>query len=177
MNDIILPPIEIPKTKFYLYYNSQGNLTGLYNYKKDNESYIEVDEGFYSNFIETGKELSNYKIELTSNSSYIKKNDTKKHGHLLIIDRLISDPDILITVKKKSLLFTIQPVAFINKMNTNTKVVFYIVDKNNLNYLKNTIVCSIEQIIQGFEYKYSFDKNNEYLVTRKTFEKYGIIYE
>jgi hypothetical protein len=172
-----LSTIKLPEIKFYLYYDNNGNIIELLNYKKDSSNYIEVSEQFVTEFRESGKELHSYSLKIDDSPKVVKRLENIQIGHLFKILTTDDSADFLICINNSRILFKIKNFDFYSNLAENFKHFFFIVDKNNLQFLKKTVTINHKDLEQGYEVDHSFDFNKEVLLTRKYFESYGLVYE
>lgn len=175
-NEIILEPIILPTQEFYLYYNDEGYITGLLNYKKDTGNYIEVSEDFVVNFRESNKDLSNFKVEIGNNYKISRIVSTHKQGVYYKIQDTGPIADLVIVIDKKGLLFTLQD-SLEYDLKDNDSFPFYIVSKTNPNFLLANISIKYSSLKKGYRFKYKLDLENEVITTIKHFNSYSINYE
>lgn len=175
--EILLEPIELLKTNFYLYYDKEGHITDLLNYKKEGQDYIEVTEDFVTEFRESNKELTNFKVEIGSNFKISRIVNEVQLGSLIKVNKTINNPEILIKVTKTSLSFKLLISELYNTMNLTDIFNFYIVKKDNMNFLVSIIAIKYSNLIKGHKIRYSFNNEEEVIVTIKYFNSYGIVYE
>jgi hypothetical protein len=172
-----LSAIKLPEIKFYLYYDNNGNIIELLNYKKDSSNYVEVSEEFVTEFRESGKELHSYTLKIDDRPKVVKRLENIQIGQLFKV--LTTDPnaDFLICIHNSRIIFKIKNFDFYSNLAENFKHFFFIVDKNNLHFLKRTVIINHKDLEQGYEVDHFFDFNKEILLTRKYFESYGLVYE
>ena len=84
-----LSAIKLPEIKFYLYYDNNGNIIELLNYKKDSSNYVEVSEEFVTEFRESGKELYSYTLKIDDRPKVVKRLENIQIGKLFKILTLI----------------------------------------------------------------------------------------
>lgn len=175
-DQIVLPPIELPEQFFYLYYNDEGYITDLLNYKKENGNFIQVTEDFVIDFRASNKELTNFKVEIGNNFKITRiAPQNKKAVYYRILDEnTISD--IVITVYDKHLHFRLSPSAVYSN-DSKDIFHFYVISKSNMNFLFANIAVKYEDLLKGYDYKYIFHKDNELIVTAKYFDSYTINYD
>jgi len=177
VNDIILPKVEFLTQVFYLYYDDNGNITDLVNYKKDTGNYIEVSEDFVIEFRSNSKSITSYNIKVGNNVKLEKKQVERNLGVYLVIPELNETTEVEILVKDNYIKFRLSNVQVYKTFNLNQMYNMYIVDSYNLNFVKETIKIMHEQLVEGYVYPYNFDKEKELIVTKKYFDSYGIKYE
>lgn len=177
INEIELPLIEFPSQSFYLYYDDEGNITDLVNYKKDSGKYIEVTEDFVKEFRAGSKSITSYVIKLGNKVKLEKKLIEKSLGSFLIINEFKGNPEIIITITSKTIKFGFSNPEVYKNMSLSQIYTFYIVENCNLNFIKAKVKISYEQLVVGYTHLHKFNKNEELIVTKKYFDSYGIKYE
>jgi len=177
INKIKLPSIELPSQTFYLYYDDKGSITDLTNYKKDIGNYVEVTEEFVKEFRSSSKSITSYTIKLGNEVNLEKKLIERDLGSFIIISQVNRNPEVIITITEKFIKFELSNLEVHKKIKLFQTYTFYIVDSSNLNFIKEQIKISYEQLLMGYVYFYKFYKNKELIVTKKFFESYGIKYE
>jgi hypothetical protein len=175
-NEIILEPIILPTQVFYLYYNNEGYITELLNYKKDTGNYIEVSDEFVVSFRESNKDLSNFKVEIDNSCRIIRNDNLYNQRFYFIIYETDDITDLVILIGKKELLFTLSSNLGYNLQDSAT-FSFYIVSKINPNFLLVNIPIKYGDLKKGYRFKYKFDNQKEIITTVKYFNSYKIKYE
>jgi len=175
-NNIELEKVEFSKQSYYLYYDDNGKITDLLNYKKEFGSYVELSEKFVVDFRSSGKSLESYTIKIGKNIRLERKTIERGIGTFYIVSER-KDADVIISVSKKALKFKLSKTLNHKIMNQDNVYKFYIVSTDNLNFLKEVIKIKHSQLIKGYKISYIFNKNNDVLITSKLFDSYGINYE
>jgi hypothetical protein len=177
INDIELPLIDFPKQSFYLYYDDEGNITDLVNYKKDIGNYVEVTEDFVKEFRSSSKSITSYTIKLGNNIKLEKKLVERNLGSFLIIPETKELTELSILVTNKVIKFSFSNAEIHKKVSLSENYNFYIVSSHNLNFIKSTIKVSYNQLVKGYVHLHKFNKDKELIVTKKYFDSYGMQYE
>jgi len=177
VKDIELPLVEFPIHKFYLYYDEEGNITDLLNYKKDMGNYVEVTEEFVTEFRSSSKSITSYTIKVGNNVKLEKKQVERNLGSYLIISETTELTEVVILVTNNNIKFSLSNVEVHRTFSLNQSYNMYIVDSYNLNFVKATIKIMHDQLVAGYVYPYNLDKEKELIVTKKYFDSYGIKYE
>lgn len=175
--DITLPKVEFVPSAFYIYYNDEGNITDILNYKKKEGKYVEVSEDFINEFRSSNKDINFYTLKIDNTIKLEKKPNLIRFDSMSIVNDANSNAECLILVSKNNLNFKLLYPEVNKKINNDKQYKFYIVDSRNLNFLKDTIYLTNDQIIAGYNYAYCFDREKEIIVTKRYFDSYGIIYE
>jgi hypothetical protein len=177
---IELPPLTLRPNNFYLYYNEQGDILSLTNEKLSEGNYIEVSEKFVVDFVESKKEIKNFKVKISDRIQLEQKSVTVKNFYDLCVINKVSNSDsvnLLITVSKGSLTFKLNNFESSFIVNDKRIYKFFVTDSSNLNILKKSIELTLDNLKSGKKVKYNFDKNTDVIVTVKEFDSYGIIYD
>jgi len=169
--------LSLPEIKFYLYYDNDGNILELLDYKKDNGNYIEVSEQFVVEFRESGKEFHSYSLEIDDKPKIIKKLENVQIGQLFKILTMNSLADFIISVTSTKMIFKIREFDPYSNISDNFEHFFFIVDNNDLNFLKKTVIIKHKDLKQGYELDYNFILRDESILTKKYFESYGLSYD
>lgn len=177
INNIELPLIEFATQSFYLYYDDEGNITDLINYKKDQGNYIEVSENFVKEFRSSSKSITSYTIKLGNKVKLEKKIIERNLGSLLIIPEVSENTEVVIRIIDKFIKFGLSNADIYKTVTLSQSYSFYIVDSYNLNFIKDQIKISYTQLVNGYSYLYKFNKEKELIVTKKYFDSYGLKYE
>lgn len=174
---IDLPPLVLSPNNFYLYYNSDGDILALTNEKLDQGTYIQVSEKFVIDFVESKKEIKNFKVKVTDQVRLENKDTLVKNFYNYVI--LHSNPyaKCTVTISKKSLRFKINNFEKVGKINDKKNYMFAIVDKKNLSFLKQVVFFSLKELVKGVKLNYIFDNKSEVLVSSGEFESYGLVYD
>lgn len=174
---IELPPLVLSPNNFYLYYNDEGDITALTNEKLEQGTYIQVSEKFVIDFVESKKEIKNFKIRVTDQVQLEHKNTFVKNFYNYLVLYSMPDAKCTVTITKKSLKFKINNFEKTGKLNDKKIYMFSIVDQQNLNFLKSTVFFSLKELVKGVKFDYKFDVKSEIIVSSGEFESYGLIYD
>jgi hypothetical protein len=167
-------PLQLPKNVFYLYFDQDGNITDLLNYKKDIGTCIEVSEDFVTEFRQSGKSIQSFRVKIGDDFK-LEQRVIKNTSLFFQLIELNNESTVQVRINSSTLQF-IKSHSFIVIPNDYVYT-FYIVDKINYNFLKHVINIQCDQMLCGFDYEYAYDKNNESILVKKNAESYGIVYE
>jgi hypothetical protein len=174
---INLPPLVLSPNNFYLYYNEDGDILSLTNEKLSDGNYIEVSEKFVIDFLESKKEIRNFKVRISDQVKLEQKNIESKNHFNFIVIRENKNAKLLITVKPDSLIFCLQNFEKTFVINDKRHYGFAIVSDSNLNFVKKILGFTLDQLMNGITIDYRLEKGKDILITTKEFESYGIIYD
>lgn len=174
---IDLPPLVLSPNNFYLYYNEEGDILSLTNEKLPSGNYIEVSEKFVIDFLESKKEIRNFKVKISDQVKLEQKDIESRNYFNLVLIKENKDAKLLITIKDDSLFFCLQNFEKTFVINDKRQYGFAIAVESNLNFVKCIFGFTLDQLMDGVKIDYKFDKEKEILITTKEFESYGIVYD
>jgi hypothetical protein len=177
---IELPPLILSPNNFYLYYNDEGDILALTNEKLDDGNFIEVSEKFVIDFVESKKEIKNFKVKISDRVRLEQKKVLVRNSYDVLVVNPIHDPSsvkLLITVTGTCLHLKLNNFEDSFIVNESKVFVFYVASCKNLNFLKFTFKATLRELLDGIEIVYNFDMSNEVIVTLNEFESYGLVYD
>lgn len=163
-------------SKFFIYYDNDGNITSVTNEKKAEGAYLETDESEITDFLNGSKDFTKFKISsLSSGTKQIKLSTEPTnlvYKDFFIVDKSNGKEQITIThnLKTNSWNLVVNSEELFN-------FTFYICKNDNLNFLVRKIDIPAKKVftvpfIDSLEYKV-----NEILVLANiSYKSYGLIY-
>lgn len=174
---------------WYVYYDTDNNITAVTNEIKPSGTYFEVEENQVIGFIQGTSNIADYVVSINNlNVFSINKKiiflDKLSYKDFVIIPLVNSDQNLDVTI-----VWTLHNWMFklsdqlrnrIPKTQYNTVLHFYISDKSDLNFLYKTIKLSIEDLMKSdqevrFTTEYETDITNLCIVTKNYFNNVGVI--
>lgn len=173
--ELRIPRFVQPPNIFYVYYDDDGNLISITNEKKQVGNYVEKLFDDVKDFLNGDKQLTNFQIKIINGSTKISKKIESRpvYKDLIVIDDCLS-ADLTVMINEGVLTFKLHDNIVSNQDNRNFK--FYIVDKQNLNFLLKTCTVSFNDLKVGKRVMFKFDRYRHRIVTKKVFDTYGIIH-
>lgn len=174
---IELPPLVLSPNNFYLYYNDDGDIISLTNEKLTEGNFIQVSEKFVIDFVESKKEIKNFKVKISDQVHLEQKDIIVKNNYNFVIVKDFKQAQCTIQIQKSNLKFQLHNFEKTFAVNNKKIYQFFIVKKNNLNFICKEFSCKMSQLIKGIKFPYKFDANSEIVVTSGEFESYGLFYD
>jgi len=172
---IELPPLVLAPNNFYLYYTEDGDITSLTNEKLSEGNYIQVSEKFVIDFLESKKDIKNFKVKISDQVSLEQKQNSIKNNYDFLIIGYSEESKLTITINNTSLNFQLNDFETTFVVKDTRTYSFAIVNQKNLNFVKKVVNFTLKDLVNGVGLDYAFDLKNELLVTKKEFDSYGII--
>lgn len=174
---IELPPLVLAPNHFYLYYTEEGDIISLTNEKLSEGNYIQVSEKFVIDFLESKKEIRNFKVKISDQVRLEQKlvNVRQNYDYYIIPHNL--DARLTITINKSNIKFKLNNFEKTFVVNDKRIYNFYIVDKGNLNFLKKTVSLTLNNLIKGIKVEYKFNLKSDVIATMREFDSYGLVYD
>ena len=162
--------------KFYVYYDSEGNITAVSNEKRSSGDFIEAEESEVKDFLTGIKDFTKFKItNLSSGTKTIKLNSdssTLVYKDFYIISKSKNDEQVIITHDSNN-------KCWIVKVDSNEFLEFsiFISQKNNLNFLIREIKVPAKKFVSiPFESYFENDIKNIIVIAKKTYKSFGLNY-
>lgn len=174
---IELPPLILAPNNFYLYYTEEGDIISLTNEKLPEGSYIQVSEKFVVDFLESKKEIKNFKVKISDQVRLEQKVSDIKNNYDFLVIGYNENAKLTITVNRTNLKFKLNNFEKTFVVNDKRTYSFAIVDGKNLNFVKKIIGFTLNELVKGVKFDYKFDTKQEIIVTIKEFDSYGLIYD
>lgn len=174
---ITLPPLVLAPNNFYLYYTETGDIISLTNEKLPEGNYIQVSEKFVIDFLESKKEIRNFKVKISDQVRLEQKFNDVKYNYDYYIIPYNANAKLTVSINKTNLKFKLNKFEKTFVVNDKRIYDFYIVDKKNINFLKKTISFTLNDLIKGVKVDYKFNTEIELISTMKEFDTYGLIYD
>lgn len=174
---IELPPLVLSPNNFYLYYTEEGDIVSLTNEKMEEGNYIQVSEKFVIDFLESKKEIRNFKVKISDQISLEQKVSNVKNNYDYYIIPVNSNAKLIINIHHSNLFLKIKDFEKAFVVQDNRIFNFTIVDQKNLNFVKKVFGFTLDELIKGVKVNYKFNIKKELIVTMKEFDSYGLIYD
>lgn len=177
--------VYVPNNTRFLYYNVDGFITSILNYKNESMPYLEVPFEKVKDFISGKKDYSRFKIDYFQlpNISIDVDNEVQSF-HLYFVPALTdSNVQLKITHTDSSWKFetSLDGKAIINQRNSDYVYKFYVTKNNDMNLLIRIIEISSSDLLNGtqisFESELEKNLSNVSIVVNKIFYSYGICNE
>lgn len=176
---------------WYVYYDTDYNITAVTNEIKSSGEYFKVDEKQVIEFIQGTSNIADYKVSVSNlNVFSINKKfiflDKLLYKNFVVIPFVNHDQNLDLTIDRTSTKWVFklsyQLRNQIPETQYNTLLHFYIANKSNLNFLYRTIQIPIEDLINSdqeidFITDYETDITNLCMVTKNYFDNIGVINE
>jgi hypothetical protein len=160
-------------SKFFVYYDEEGNILSITNEKKTQGQYLEVEESEVQDFLNGSKSFSQFKIHsLTTGNKGIKLAadtfDLVYKDFCYVLSNKESEVDVIHNSNIKS---------WEVKLSSNlvpTKMEFFICKNEDVNFLIRTFTVNQKNNIVKFESNLENDINDLIVLTKKVYNSYGL---
>ncbi len=160
-------------SKFFVYYDDEGNITSVTNENRAQGKYLEVEEEEVKDFLNGSKSFTQFKIHsLTSGNKGIKlatdTTDLVYKDFCFVSPKEDSDVDVIHDSINR---------AWEIKLNARlvpTKMEFFICKNEDINFLIRTFIVDQKSNTVKFESNVENNINNLIVLTKKVYDSYGL---
>ena len=160
---------------FYVYYDNNNNIYSITNEKKESGNFVETTEALVKDFLEGKKDYKNFKVKGSRNKQFVENTVHVKsvYKDFSVITACETTPELAVSIKDKKIVFKINP----DITGYSGNLQFFIVDKNDYNWLFETLEVSLEDIqLHGIvEKSLNYNFENIAILTKNFFNSYGIV--
>jgi hypothetical protein len=174
---IELPPLVLSPNNFYLYYTEDGDIISLTNEKMTEGNYIQVSEKFVIDFLESKKEIRNFKVKISDQVRLEQKISDIKNNYDYYIIPYSTNAKLTVNVHNTNLKFKLNNFEKTFVVNDKRTYSFAIFDQRNLNFVKKVAKFTLNELLKGVKVDYRFDVKKELVATLKEFDSYGLVYD
>ena len=162
--------------KFFVYHDSEGNITAVTNEKRSSGDFIQAEESEVKDFLTGVKDFTKFKIHsLSSGNKTIKlssDNSGLVYKDFYILSKSQGNEDVIITHNSLTKSWNI---------NVNSKELyefnFFLTKIDNLNFLVRNIKVDSKKFLSiPFELEVEENIENLIILTKKVYKSYGINY-
>ena len=160
---------------FYVYYDDSNNIYSITNEKKESGNFVETTETLVKDFLEGKKDYKNFKVKGGGSKQFVENQVYVKsvYKDFSVITACESTPELAVSIKDSKIIFKIKP----DITGYSGNLQFFIVDKNDYNWLFETLDVNLEdiQLHGSVEKPLNYNFENIAILTKNFFNSCGIV--